>query len=244
MKNQMNAKHLWWINIKTLEKSRVSISGFPFDCRPHHCLTLGETPYIANPIFIYNFDISFMMDFFGTHFSVFKNNALRASPVLQWLRLYTFNLGGMGLIPGWGTKILHAMGCGWKKIIIMHFIYNFAPKADAYLPYPDPASQYLNTFYPWIPTSVVTFGLCSSSWAWRCYHLPQDFQDPSSHWTLHHNRVYVLLDIQSWGKQTLSMHITNTGPQIPYEQQTNLKILLAQHIFLSIHGWKCKHTMD
>ena len=218
----MNANHLWWINIKTLNKSRISISGFPFGCRLHYCLTLGESTYITNPIFIYNFDISFMMDFFGAHFWIFKNNALRTSLVLPWLRLCTFNPGGMGLILGWGTKILHAMGCGQKIYIIMHwiFIYNFAAKAGAYLTSSDPASQYLNTFYPWIPTSVVTFGLCRSSWAWRCYHLPQHFQHPSSHRTPHYNRVYVLSDTQSWGKQTISRHITNNQPQIPRELQT------------------------
>ena len=33
------------------------------------------------------------------------------SLVIQWLRLYTPTAGGMGLIPGWGTKIPHAMQC-------------------------------------------------------------------------------------------------------------------------------------
>ena len=30
------------------------------------------------------------------------------SGVIQWLRLYTITAGGAGLIPGLGTKILHA----------------------------------------------------------------------------------------------------------------------------------------
>ena len=30
------------------------------------------------------------------------------SPLVQWLRLYTPNAGGLGSIPGWGTRFLHA----------------------------------------------------------------------------------------------------------------------------------------
>ena len=37
------------------------------------------------------------------------------SPVAQWLRLHASNAGGVGSIPGWGTKILHAPRCGQKK---------------------------------------------------------------------------------------------------------------------------------
>ena len=29
---------------------------------------------------------------------------------IQWLRLFAPNAGGTGLIPGWGTKILHVAG--------------------------------------------------------------------------------------------------------------------------------------
>ena len=36
--------------------------------------------------------------------------------MVQWLRLYTSTSGGMGLIPDWGTKILHAMQCSQKKL--------------------------------------------------------------------------------------------------------------------------------
>ena len=31
------------------------------------------------------------------------------SLVIQWVRLYASTAGGMGLIPGWGTKIPHAV---------------------------------------------------------------------------------------------------------------------------------------
>ena len=37
------------------------------------------------------------------------------SLVVQWLRLCASHAGGMGLIPGQGTKIMHAVQCG--KII-------------------------------------------------------------------------------------------------------------------------------
>ena len=36
------------------------------------------------------------------------------SLVAQWLRLHASFAGGMGLIPGWGTKIPHAVGQGQK----------------------------------------------------------------------------------------------------------------------------------
>ena len=36
------------------------------------------------------------------------------SLVAQWLRLHASFAGGTGLIPGWGTKIPHAVGQGQK----------------------------------------------------------------------------------------------------------------------------------
>ena len=39
-----------------------------------------------------------------------KGNAVGTSLMVQWLRLHTSPAGVMGLIPGQGTKILHAMG--------------------------------------------------------------------------------------------------------------------------------------
>ena len=35
--------------------------------------------------------------------------------VVQWLRLHASTAGGMGSIPGWGTKIPQAMGWGQNK---------------------------------------------------------------------------------------------------------------------------------
>ena len=37
------------------------------------------------------------------------------SLAVQWLRLCASTVGGMGSIPGWGTKIQHAMRCSPKK---------------------------------------------------------------------------------------------------------------------------------
>ena len=44
-----------------------------------------------------------------------QGTELGSSPVVQWLRLCASNAGGMGLIPGQGTKILHASRCGKEK---------------------------------------------------------------------------------------------------------------------------------
>ena len=41
-----------------------------------------------------------------------KTNEQGISPVVQWLRLHASNAGGMGSIPGQGTKIPHASQCG------------------------------------------------------------------------------------------------------------------------------------
>ena len=35
--------------------------------------------------------------------------------MVQWLRLHASIAGGVSSVPGWGTKILHAMQCGQKK---------------------------------------------------------------------------------------------------------------------------------
>ena len=37
------------------------------------------------------------------------------SLVGQWLRLHVYNAGGMSSIPGWGTKISHAVRTAEKK---------------------------------------------------------------------------------------------------------------------------------
>ena len=48
-------------------------------------------------------------------FGLRKNPRLGNSLAVQWLRLHVPDAGGMGLIPGRGTKIPHAMWCGQKK---------------------------------------------------------------------------------------------------------------------------------
>ena len=37
--------------------------------------------------------------------------------MVQWLRFHASNAGGVGLVPGWGTKIPHAVGMHKKKIM-------------------------------------------------------------------------------------------------------------------------------
>ena len=44
-----------------------------------------------------------------------QNDCQGTSQVVQWLRLCASNAGGMGLIPGQGTKILHVTLCSQKK---------------------------------------------------------------------------------------------------------------------------------
>ena len=41
-----------------------------------------------------------------------------ASLVVQWLRLHTFTVGGVGQIPAWGTKIPQATWHGQRRKII------------------------------------------------------------------------------------------------------------------------------
>ena len=41
---------------------------------------------------------------------------LRVSLLVQWLRHHTSTSGGMGLIPGQGTKILHATQCDQQNL--------------------------------------------------------------------------------------------------------------------------------
>ena len=50
-----------------------------------------------------------------------KRNAVGTSLMVQWLRLHASPAGVMGLIPGQGTKILHAMG-GEKVDAVFCFI--------------------------------------------------------------------------------------------------------------------------
>ena len=52
----------------------------------------------------------------------FEKSDLGTSLVVQWLRLQASTAGGMGLILGQGTKILHASQCSqnikkWNKIL-------------------------------------------------------------------------------------------------------------------------------
>ena len=46
-----------------------------------------------------------------------KREISGASLAVQWSRLCAANARGAVLIPGWGTKIPHAMWCDQKKIL-------------------------------------------------------------------------------------------------------------------------------
>ena len=50
-----------------------------------------------------------------SHFFDENNSICRTSLVIQRLKFCTFIAGSMGSIPGWGTKILHALWHGQKK---------------------------------------------------------------------------------------------------------------------------------
>ena len=42
---------------------------------------------------------------------------METSLVVQWLRICASTAGDVGLIPGWGTKIPHAIGHSQKNIL-------------------------------------------------------------------------------------------------------------------------------
>ena len=46
------------------------------------------------------------------------------SLAVQWLRLHTLSAGGTGLMPGWGTKIPHAVQCSQKKYLKIKLAYS------------------------------------------------------------------------------------------------------------------------
>ena len=50
-----------------------------------------------------------------TEYYIAIKNEPGTSPVVRWLRLYTSNVGGEGLIPAGGTKIPHAQQYSQKK---------------------------------------------------------------------------------------------------------------------------------
>ena len=58
-------------------------------------------------------DFCFFFSFLGIpFFKLQQNNTSRTSLVVQQLKLLASNTGGVGLIPGQGTKIPHAERCG------------------------------------------------------------------------------------------------------------------------------------
>ena len=72
---------------------------------------LLEVPQGNEQVFTYNEAHSWEEDFHSKK----KKIASGTSLAVQWLRLQASTEGGVGPIPGWGTKIPHAMQRGQKK---------------------------------------------------------------------------------------------------------------------------------
>ena len=75
-----------------LMRGLVRIYGHPVSSSPPFLSLFAASPYLFSPSIPV----------------LFKIHSLETSLVVQWLRLHAPNVGDMGLIPGWGTKILHA----------------------------------------------------------------------------------------------------------------------------------------
>ena len=69
--------------------------------------------------------------------------------MVQWLRLRVSTTGGTSLIPGQGTKILHATQCGQKKKKYTHRIPIPAPASATPLP-PPLQDRYSHYFSPYL----------------------------------------------------------------------------------------------
>ena len=74
-----------------------------------------------------------------------KCSNMGTSLVVQWLRLFTPTAGDAGLVPGWGTKIPHALQPGKKDPLIMFL----------------PSVQFLEIFFctPPYTTFITIFGM-------------------------------------------------------------------------------------
>ena len=57
--------------------------------------------------------------FTGNDEEIWEIDSGGTSLAVQWLKLHTSNAGSAGSIPGWGTKIPNATGCGQKKKTIL-----------------------------------------------------------------------------------------------------------------------------
>ena len=63
--------------------------------------------------------------FFKQNKKVIQKKTLGTSLAAQWLRLCRFTAGGGGLIPGWGTKILHDVWPKEKELISKYHILRY-----------------------------------------------------------------------------------------------------------------------
>ena len=82
----------------------------------HRLIRLFFTSSSENNQLIYLWKLCINWALWFVHKTTFGN-----SLVVQWLGLWASISGDMGCIPGWGTKIPHAAGCGKKKNIKLFF---------------------------------------------------------------------------------------------------------------------------
>ena len=96
--------HTLYILIKMKEKSSLFLKPWLLPCLPKKLV-----PIMEHFLSLWHYQFSFWTVSFSLTY--------RTSLVVQWLKLFTSNAGGVGLIPGWGTKIAHAAEHGqkWKK---------------------------------------------------------------------------------------------------------------------------------
>ena len=93
--------HVLYILIKMKEKSSLFLKPWLLPCLPKK-----SVPIMEHLLSLWPYQFSFWTVSFSLTY--------RTSLEVQWLRPFTSNAGGVGLIPGWGTKIPHAAEHGQK----------------------------------------------------------------------------------------------------------------------------------
>ena len=71
---------------------------------------------IAIDIFVVTVPFRIHYSFQKERNAIFKITLLGTSLAIQWLRLCVSTAGGMGSVPGWGARILHATQGKAKRI--------------------------------------------------------------------------------------------------------------------------------
>ena len=86
----------------------------------HHSHSYSSAGLIRLPATALWFDFLLVTQVVGScslclRFLHLKTGVIGPSQVVQWLRVCTSTAGGMGLIPGWGTRILYTVWLGKKQ---------------------------------------------------------------------------------------------------------------------------------